>query len=144
MTRAALDPQAVFPRRRPRGPVPLAYGTALVLTYLVTGVTRSQVLDDRIGMAAGALAEAGLFLASGIACLAVLSRRRTDANASHPAAAGLIALGLFLLADGVIAVWLCGLSLSQHMLRFAELAGMIQFAGLALYALLPSLWHWPD
>lgn len=144
MNRSSFNPPAVSSRGRSRGPLPLAYGAALVVTYLITGMTRSQVLDDQIGPVASALAEAALFLAIGVASLAVLSPRRVDANAIYPVAAGLIALGLFLLADSVIAVWLCGLPLSRHMSRFAEAAGMIQLAALLLYAVLPSLWHWPD
>lgn len=144
MNRSPFNPPAFSSRARSRGPLPLAYGATLVVTYLVTGVTRSQVLDDQIGPISGALTEAALLLAIGVACLAVLSPRRIDANAIHPVAAGLIALGLFLLADSSIAVWLCGLPLSRHMSRFAEAAGMIQFTALMLYAALPSLWHWPD
>ncbi|MFV3131500.1 hypothetical protein [Niveispirillum sp. KHB5.9] len=123
----------------------ILYGLPLCLLYFGTGLLRTLWLDARVGAPLGALVELAGFLAAGVVGLALTQRWRMIASriGDQPLRAGLVALGLFFGLDAAIAVGLCGVPLTTHFARFMTMAGAIQLAGLAAYAVLPRLWYGP-
>jgi hypothetical protein len=121
------------------------YTGALFAIYIVTGPLRAVRLDPTLGATAGAVVESGLFmpviLFGGTMIPAVF--RLTN----HPRAllaTGLIALALFLIADIVVGIFLCGLSPAEHLSRFLHESGWVQAGALAVFTIFPWLWWRAD
>lgn len=117
----------------------LGYGLPVCAAYIITGLTRTLWLDAHAGALPGALLEAAVFLATGLATLA--SGWQDRAVRQHPISAGAGMLVLFLLLDASIAAGLCGVPLARHFSRITEAQGLVQFTALIFCALLPSFWH---
>ncbi|MEH0074738.1 hypothetical protein V6L76_08000 [Pannonibacter sp. Pt2] len=116
-----------------------AYGLPFCAAYIATGLARTLWLDAHAGSLPGALLEAAVFLATGLATLA--SGWQDRAIRRHPISAGAGMLLLFLLLDASIAARLCGVPLARHFGRFSEAHGLVQLTALILCAQLPRFWH---
>ena len=109
--------------------------------YVVVGPARARIVDPRAGPLAGASIEAAVFLVLAVVAAATIPRlARAETSPRGLAVAGVATLAAFFIADGIVAVGLCGLGLDEHFGRFATLPGLIQAAALGFYGAAPVLW----
>lgn len=104
------------------------------------GVVRQTLVIPRIGELAAVLLEVPLLLAlAWPLCRRVVRRFAVAPLLADRLVMGLVAFGLLMLAELLLAVTLAGQTPAQHWARYAELPVQIGLAGQILFALIPLL-----
>ena len=107
------------------------------------GVVRQTLVIPRIGELAAVLFEVPLLLAlAWPLCRRVVRHFAVPPVLADRAVMGLVAFGLLMLAELLLAVTLAGQSPAQHWARYAELPVQFGLAGQILFALMPILQRW--
>jgi hypothetical protein len=106
----------------------------------VFGPVRQLLVVPRVGEAIGVLLEAPLMLLTMIlAARWTMRRLAVSPKLVTRAAAGLVALGLLIVAELAGARWLRGLSLRDYLAYFASVPGTISLLLFFLFAAMPVL-----
>lgn len=115
----------------------------LAITFSVAfalGVLRTLLIVPALGELWAVLAELPFMIAvSWWVCGFVLKRWPVPATITARAGMGAIAFALLLLAEAALALTLGGLSLSQHLARYATLPVLLGLGGQLAFALFPVI-----
>ena len=113
----------------------LVFGAGFVL-----GTGRVLFLVPLLGERAAELLEMPLMLGIMVAAARWLVRHRLDdGRLSSALSVGFIAMGLVLIADLVVGMWLRGLSAAEVFMNRDSVSGTAYYASLLLFAVMPAI-----
>jgi hypothetical protein len=112
----------------------LVFGAGFVL-----GTGRVLIVVPLLGERAAELLEMPLMLAVIVAAARWVVRHRLDGRQSSALSVGFIAMGLVLLADLAVGIWLRGMSVTDVFLDRDPVSGATYYAALLLFALMPAI-----
>ncbi|MDF0675967.1 MAG: hypothetical protein P0120_16790 [Nitrospira sp.] len=113
----------------------LVFGAGFVL-----GIGRVLMVVPLLGERTAELLEMPLMLIVIVAAAAWLVRRGLDdGRLSSALTVGFIALGMVLMADLAVGIWLRGLSTTEVFLDRDPVSGAVYYAALLFFALMPTI-----
>ncbi|OQW32783.1 MAG: hypothetical protein A4E19_05335 [Nitrospira sp. SG-bin1] len=110
----------------------LVFGAGFVL-----GTGRVLILVPLLGERTAELLEMPLMLAVIVVAARWMARHRLDGRQSSALSVGVIAMGLVLLADLAVGMWLRGMSVAEVFLNRDPVSGTAYYTALLLFALMP-------
>ncbi|HWF60042.1 MAG TPA: hypothetical protein VN666_07005 [Nitrospira sp.] len=113
----------------------LVFGAGFVL-----GIGRILMVVPLLGERTAELLEIPLMLGVIVAAAAWLVRHRLDhSRLSSTLAVGFIALGMVLIADLAVGIWLRGLSATEVFFDHDPVIGAVYYAALLFFAVMPTI-----
>lgn len=112
----------------------LVFGSGFVL-----GIGRVLLVVPLLGERAAELMEMPLMLTVIVAAARWVVRHKLDGRQSTALSVGCIAMGLVLLADLAVEMWLRGMSATEVFLHHDLVSGVAYYAALLLFAVMPGI-----
>ncbi len=113
------------------------YFAVVFAVGFVLGAVRTLFVVPRVGVTAE-LAEAPLMLTASVLAARLVIRRLGLATPSRTRlAVGLVALGLMLLIEFTIVLWLRGVTVREYLQTRDPVSGLVYFASLGAFAVMP-------
>jgi len=112
----------------------LVFGVGFIL-----GTGRVLIAVPLLGERVAELLEMPLMLAVIVASAGRVVRHKLDGRQSSALSVGFTAMGLVLLADLAVGMWLRGMSVTEVFLNRDPVAGAVYYATLLLFAVMPAL-----
>jgi hypothetical protein len=112
----------------------LVFGAGFIL-----GIGRVLIVVPLLGNRAAELLEMPLMLAVIVATARWVVRYKLDGRQSSALSVGFTAMGLVLLADLGVGVWLRGMSATEVFLNRDPVSGFAYYAALLLFAVTPAI-----
>ncbi|WP_413933233.1 hypothetical protein [Nitrospira sp. BLG_1] len=112
----------------------LVFGAGFLL-----GIGRVLLIVPMLGERTAELLEMPLMLGVIVAAARWVVRRRFDTRQFSALCVGFIALGLVLVADLAVGIWLRGISAAEVFLNRDPVSGAAYYAALLLFAVMPAI-----
>jgi len=116
------------------------YFAVVFAAGFVLGSIRVLWVVPRLGTRVAELIEAPIMLLIAVVAARWLVHRfREISRSSHWLGVGLVGLGLMILVEFTVVLWLRGLSLAEYFANRDPVSGSVYFATLGVFAILPLL-----